>query len=186
MSLNASPARMVAPAAVTSTAHAVTADGFLTDAEYTAAKDASGVLHLGVPDGFRRRGGLLRPLVDADEDDTAELKLWRVTPADTRSGVYAELLATVTVTAGSAAVTAGDLEDSGVAYKTCDTVVVDSTTGLADALAAAYGASISAHSPADNTQGHLLIPDAYGAMDLLVTAAVTSGDGFNALAEAVT
>jgi hypothetical protein len=187
MSLNGSPLRLVSAAGITATAHAVTADGVLTDAQYEAAKDAGGVVNLGYEDGNRRRGGVLRPVIIADENDTAELKVWRVSPVP-GVGVLVELLATVTVTAAddTNAYAAGALAPGAAAYNPCDTLASLTTTGLADALADAYSASISVYSPGSNAQGHLIIPDAYGAMDLLVTGSVTDGDTLNAITEGLT
>ena len=192
MSLRSSPAQMLASAPVATTGtHAVLADGFLTEAEFNTAIAAAAFLPLGRPDGDRRRGAVVRPLLSGSDGGTATVKVWRIARIDgpglrdTR-GFLAELLTTLSVTAGTTEYADGTLAD-GTVYRACDTLSITNTALYAVLETAFGGDSFAAYSPGGNAQGHLLVPDAFGAYGLLFDSIVTGGGGgFNATAEAVT
>lgn len=158
---------------------------------------------LGAPTdrGPRARGAVIEPVVDsvqAIDGATAVIGVFIINPvygssrpAVGKAGNLEQITGWRIEKIGSLACTAGtatalkSLYGSGQSgsYRVFDTLVY-TPTALGTALAGAYTPAPSVYSPADNTQGRLLIPEAAGAYGIILDP-VAAGDGVNAAVRVV-
>jgi len=144
------------------------------------------IITMGQVDGPRMRGCMIKPVIDSGEIDDAvcNVSVFGINPIVGHAtkdllGWDIFKLGDLVCTASTLIATKGKYGSEQIgSYRACDTLVYTPTT-MGTALAAAYAPAPSAHSPADNTQGYLFMPDLGGVFGLILAPA--DSKPFNAL-----
>lgn len=198
MSLHASPMKLLFGSDVGQASAGVAEGNFLISGSLgtllvdEAARPGK-MITLGAPDGPRARGCIISPLVDDGVLDNVAITVgvYTINPIMAHNGKV--LLAWNIDKIGSLACTAASLtatkdtygSAAGGSYRAIDTIVY-TPTALGTALGTAFDPAPSAHSPADNTQGRFIIPDAGGAYGVILDPFDAGSSAFNALVQKVT
>lgn len=159
------------------------------------ATRAGKMITLGAPNdnGPRHRGVIIEPMLDsaqAADGATVTVGVFLINQIMNRTsgklqGYRIDKISSVVCTASTGTVTKALCGGAASgSYRLCDTLV-PTATAMGTALGAAFEPALSVHSPEDNTQGHIIIPDCAGAYGVIIDP-VASGDGFNAMVRKVT
>ena len=159
----------------------------------TSATRSNYMLTLGADDSGkpRARGFIMEPLIDGDENDALDVRVWGINPIKNsnnqivswRTELLGELDLVAALTTYSKAL-CGEVGGSG-SYRPCDSVTFAIDAGLAASLDDVFTPAPSVYSPGSNGAGYLIFPDAMGYYGL-VFEPYTAGVGFNALVRTVT
>ena len=151
------------------------------------------MITLGSPDGPRARGCTIQPLVDSGVADNVAITIdvCAINPIMAHNakeilGWNIDKLGTITATSSGLTATKDKYGSTASgSYRACDTIVW-AADALGTAMAAAFDPGPVAHSPANDTQGHLIIPDAGGAYGIILDPYNASSSAFNALVGTIT